>query len=349
MSPNGPQALVADHEPEVGEMSRRYLARAGLSVRLVAAPGAALTALAAGAADLFVIDLFVIDLTMPGLDVSAVRRALLAAAVAATARSASAGPPAPGVPPASAPASPPAPGVPPASAPASLSAPASAEPAVRTSAGAAGLALGVPSALAPPALAPVVFLLDRHGIRPRGLSDGLECRRAFLARPFSPRALVEAATGLLRPPGLPPAGGACSRLTAEGGGGSAPDAPGGTSPVAILSALSAPAASSSPDAGAGAGGPVLDGGGRRVTVGGKAITLTRTEYALLAALARQPGQPLSRQSLLSALEAERGKRPTARAIDVYVTQLRAKLGTDVIQTVHGVGYALSWPGRDAPV
>ena len=228
--------LIADHEPEVGEMSRRYLARAGLPARVVTSPAATLSALAAREAGLFVI-----DLTMPGLEVAALRRLLL---------------PAPGTAPL------------------------------------------------------VVFLLDRHGVRPRSLSDGLGCHPQFLARPFSPRALVEAVTGLLHPPPPGPAHAAGQGLVP------APRSAAGDAQV------------------------LLDEDHRRVTLAGRETDLTRTEFALLAALARQPGQPLSRQRLLAALEAERGKRPTARAIDVYITQLRAKLGPTAIRTVHGVGYAL---------
>ena len=132
--------LVADHEPEVGEMSRRYLARAGASVRVVATPAATLSALAAREADLFVI-----DLTMPGLEAAAVRRVLQS-------------------------------------------------PRAAQSAGG-----GQPEAAG--GVGPVVYLLDRHGVRPRSLSDGLDYRRQFLARPFSPRALVDAVTELLCPGG----------------------------------------------------------------------------------------------------------------------------------------------------
>jgi DNA-binding response OmpR family regulator len=155
---------------------------------------------------------------------------------------------------------------------------------------------------------PAVFLLDRHGVRPRSLSDAPAGQQVFLPRPFSPRALVEAVTGLLRPgqphPAVPSAG-----------------------PANVLE---------------------LDAGHRRVTVAGRQIDLTRTEFALLTALAAEPGRALSRQRLLAALEAERGKRPTARAIDVYILQLRAKLGSVAIETVHGVGYALQ-PGGTTPL
>jgi DNA-binding response OmpR family regulator len=142
----------------------------------------------------------------------------------------------------------------------------------------------------------------------------------FLTRPFSPRVLVDAVTELLRP--VSSAG-----WVAAGRSGRPASAPAGSLPVS---------------------GFHLDGDHRSAIVAGVEIGLTRTEFALLAALAGQPGRALSRQSLLTALEAERGKRPTARAIDVYITQLRAKLGADVIVTVHGIGYALRWPGAEDP-
>ncbi len=245
-------------------MSRRYLARAGASVRVVATPAATLSALADRDADLFVI-----DLTMPGLEAAAVRRVL---------QSAGAGQPA------------------------------GTGQFPRAGQSAAG---GKPEAAG--GVGPVVYLLDRHGVRPRSLSDGLDYRRQFLARPFSPRALVDAVTELLRPGGQGLAG-------APGPG---------------------VAATASPDAVS-----RLDGTRRRVMLAGREVELTRTEFALLAALAAQPDQPLSRQRLLAALEAERGKRPTERAIDVYITQLRSKLGVAVIRTVHSVGYALCWPDED---
>jgi len=67
-------------------------------------------------------------------------------------------------------------------------------------------------------------------------------------------------------------------------------------------------------------------------------TLSVTESAVLAALLDNPGRVLSRRQLLAA-----AGRPSAgdRAADVYVAQLRAKLGSAVrIRTVRGAGYAL---------
>ncbi len=68
------------------------------------------------------------------------------------------------------------------------------------------------------------------------------------------------------------------------------------------------------------------------------LPLTATESAVLAALTDNPGRVLARRQLLAA-----AGRQTAgdRAADVYVAQLRAKLGSAVrIRTVRGAGYAL---------
>ncbi len=219
-----PSVLVADHEPEVAELARRYLERAGMGVLVTASPAETIQALAGcqdapGAPE--APDLFVIDLTMPGLEVRAVRQVLT------------------------------------------------------------------------PAI-PVLFLLRRGESRPHGLNSPPTARR-WLTRPFSPRALVTGVAELTRP--APGRGG-----TADGGG--------------------------------------ADHGRHEIRVNGRDVSLTRTEYALVTALAGQRGRVLSRQRLLAALESERGKRPSPRAVDVYITQLRAKLGDGAIRTVHGVGYVL---------
>jgi DNA-binding response OmpR family regulator len=222
-----PSVLVADHEPEVAEMARRYLERASMHAVVACGPAETLRALAGRRADLFVI-----DLTMPGLEVRAVRQALAA-------------------------------------------------------------------------VVPVVFLLDRGDPRPHGLSSPPAVRR-WLTRPFSPRALVVTVTELLQPV---------------------------TAPSRPADFAGAPGADSR-----------TDRGRHEIVLNGRNISLTKTEFVLVSALAQQPGRVLSRQRLLAALENERGKRPSPRAVDVYVAQLRAKLGSDVIRTVHGVGYVLDLPG-----
>src|SRR6266446_9029788 len=68
----GPRSvLLAEHEPEVAEMSARYLRRDGLRVRLVTTPEQALAELTGGPDAAAVL-----DLTMPGLDPRRIRRAL---------------------------------------------------------------------------------------------------------------------------------------------------------------------------------------------------------------------------------------------------------------------------------
>ena len=66
-----PSVLLAEHEPEVAEMSARYLRRDGLNVRLVTSPELTLAELTGGPDAAAVI-----DLTMPGLDPRRIRRAL---------------------------------------------------------------------------------------------------------------------------------------------------------------------------------------------------------------------------------------------------------------------------------
>jgi|SRR5437868_467452 len=75
-SPGGRSVLLAEHEPEVAEMSARYLRRDGLLVRPVTTPEQALAELTAGPDAVPAFDLTVLDLTMPGLDPRRIRRAL---------------------------------------------------------------------------------------------------------------------------------------------------------------------------------------------------------------------------------------------------------------------------------
>ena len=73
----GPRSvLLAEHEPDVAEMSARYLRRDGLVVRLVTTPEQALAELTQGQDAASCFDLTVLDLTMPGLDPRRIRRAL---------------------------------------------------------------------------------------------------------------------------------------------------------------------------------------------------------------------------------------------------------------------------------
>jgi DNA-binding response OmpR family regulator len=79
-----------------------------------------------------------------------------------------------------------------------------------------------------------------------------------------------------------------------------------------------------------------------VSPAGRRVDLTSSEFELLMAFLRQPGQALSRTALLGAL---RGREWTYfdRSIDTLVARLRKKLagGPDrppLVRSVRGVGY-----------
>lgn len=92
------------------------------------------------------------------------------------------------------------------------------------------------------------------------------------------------------------------------------------------------------------GGLVIDRERRFVEVDGIEIHLTPTEYALLTALASQPGSVLTERALLQRVwGAEYGSE--SHYVHVYVGRLRKKLETGhdagrYIQTEPGVGYRL---------
>ncbi|MDR2374161.1 MAG: winged helix-turn-helix domain-containing protein [Bifidobacteriaceae bacterium] len=86
----------------------------------------------------------------------------------------------------------------------------------------------------------------------------------------------------------------------------------------------------------------LDPARRSVRVDGAARHLTPREFDLLAALAAQPGQPISREELLQVGARERTVGEGSRTVDVHVAHLRDKLRLPgVIATVRGSGYALN--------
>jgi DNA-binding response OmpR family regulator len=94
---------------------------------------------------------------------------------------------------------------------------------------------------------------------------------------------------------------------------------------------------------------VIDPRQRIVTQNGKVVHLTPTEFDLLATLARKPKSVFKREKLLE----EVWDWPDAsgtRTVDSHVKALRHKLGSDLIRTAHGVGYAFEPPedeGMDA--
>jgi two-component system response regulator MtrA len=82
---------------------------------------------------------------------------------------------------------------------------------------------------------------------------------------------------------------------------------------------------------------------REIRVGEEEILLTATELAILSALAKRRGSPVTRQSLVELLEGD--SENAARTLDVHVSRLRKKLGEAgaFVETVWGIGYKLSGP------
>ena len=80
----------------------------------------------------------------------------------------------------------------------------------------------------------------------------------------------------------------------------------------------------------------------QVTRGGKVIPLTRLEFDLLVALAKEPGRVFTRDALLSEVWGYHHSTDT-RLVNVHVQRLRAKVEHDperpeLVVTVRGVGY-----------
>jgi DNA-binding response OmpR family regulator len=126
----------------------------------------------------------------------------------------------------------------------------------------------------------------------------------YLVKPFSPRELVARVRAVLR------------RVDER-------DAAGGDEPIVR-------------------GDVVVDPARRRVTVVGRPVDLTPTEFDLLAHLARQPGRVFTRAQLLTAIHGV-AVESYERAVDAHVKNLRRKLEPDprhprYVLTAHGIGY-----------
>lgn len=90
------------------------------------------------------------------------------------------------------------------------------------------------------------------------------------------------------------------------------------------------------------GGLTLDTPRMRVTLDGRMIDVTGTEFQLLSTLASQPGRIFTRAQLLDAVRGV-AFESYERAIDAHIKNLRRKIEPDpraprYILTVYGVGY-----------
>lgn len=87
---------------------------------------------------------------------------------------------------------------------------------------------------------------------------------------------------------------------------------------------------------------VIDADSFKVKQSDEVLELTRTEFAILQALAEHPGKVFSRLQLLDASQGE-AFEGYERTIDAHIKNLRSKLGDKAesptyIETVFGVGY-----------
>jgi two-component system catabolic regulation response regulator CreB len=93
----------------------------------------------------------------------------------------------------------------------------------------------------------------------------------------------------------------------------------------------------------------LDAERRTATFDGRPLALTKTEFDLLAILARAPGRVYTREQLVTRVWGD-GYALEGRTIDTHVKALRRKLaevkgeGASLIEAVRGVGFRL----REAP-
>ena len=88
---------------------------------------------------------------------------------------------------------------------------------------------------------------------------------------------------------------------------------------------------------------LLDTRKHRLTIGGKTVSLTPHEYALLKALMADPGRVFTRDELLGHLYPRGEAVVIDRVVDVHIGKLRQKIESsparpERILTVRGVGY-----------
>jgi len=91
---------------------------------------------------------------------------------------------------------------------------------------------------------------------------------------------------------------------------------------------------------------VIDRVRATVSLGGRDLNLTPTEYRLLTFLARHPGQAFSRAQLIENVWGADGEFYDDKTVSVHVRRLREKIEADpsdpqLVLTVPGVGYRLA--------
>jgi DNA-binding response OmpR family regulator len=89
----------------------------------------------------------------------------------------------------------------------------------------------------------------------------------------------------------------------------------------------------------------LDTTRKSVAAAGKALELSQREWAILECMILNAGHIVSKNKLMSTI-ADWSDDLTLNAVEVYVSRLRAKLGSAaVISTVRGMGYRIDEPRK----
>jgi DNA-binding response OmpR family regulator len=85
---------------------------------------------------------------------------------------------------------------------------------------------------------------------------------------------------------------------------------------------------------------VLEPNNYQVTKNGQELKLIPKEFAILELLMRYPGKVFSPEAIIDRVW-EQSEYPVTDVIRTHIMNLRRKLGGEVIETVHGVGYKIS--------
>ena len=87
----------------------------------------------------------------------------------------------------------------------------------------------------------------------------------------------------------------------------------------------------------------LETASHRVTAGGREISLTRTEYAILKLLMQNPGQVLAKSVLLERISLDTPDC-TESSLKTHISHLRGKLreaaGKEYVESVWGIGFRI---------
>jgi two-component system response regulator QseB len=88
-----------------------------------------------------------------------------------------------------------------------------------------------------------------------------------------------------------------------------------------------------------AAGIVLDPVDRTVFFDASAVTLTAREYGILEILIRNAGRFVSRARLEEGIYSW-GEEVGSNTVEVYISRLRKRFGSESIETMRGVGYRI---------